>query len=705
MRTPTSFYTDNVGLPYVSRTYALSRIISNLTPQLQTCFHTNPALSKNPINMFKTNSSHISSLIYGSLFFLVLIATIGIYWQGLGGIFLFDNEVYLGDLNSVANGTRSIFFFSFEGIAASPLGRPLSYLTFALQANDWPLTFVMQANDWPYNPWQFKYVNLMIHLLNGCLVFWFILLITRLMALPEKRCLLLALLTTSVWLLHPLQTSAVLYVVQRTTQLSAFFTLAGLLVYLQGRQLMAQDQIKSGFFWITIGIVFGAVLATLSKENGVLLVLYVIVLEATVLRALPKPRYWQIWSGVFLYLPLILLASYFIIHFDSLLQSYETHHFTMGERLLTQAGILTEYIAKILLLHPYDFGLFHDDYPVSRTLLTPISTLITVSFVIVALVIAVWVRRLWPFFAFGILWFFAGHLLESSFIGLTLYFEYRNYLPMLGLIFFTIYGFLRLFDYMFVASLRRIAILACLLWWSIFPMITWSETYIWGRPVAQSVVWTREHTHSLAVQTHSAIFYLRLREYGEANGYIKDAVEIFPELTTSQLYLTALTCLSKRDGYVYQYDKHKIISKLQTSKFDRATPALLTFIVNEWKKGRCELGSSMIDGMFNALLANPNNTAHHAHFYHQYAAFHAEIKRFDLAVKALKQALVLRDSLPWRLNLVELLLANNQFDEAAAYLQEIRTQLNPLKAYLYEKDFAFFELQIQKKRQLREMAL
>jgi tetratricopeptide (TPR) repeat protein len=642
--------------------------------------------------MLKINSSYTSQLIYGSLFFLILTVTIGLYWQGLQGLFIFDDEINLQNLADIGNGFNNILFFSLEGIAG-PLGRPISLLTFALQ-----------ADDWPYNPWHFKYINLMIHLLNGCLVFWFILSLTRLMALSEKRCLLLALLTTFVWLLHPLQVSTVLYVTQRMAQLSALFTLVGLLIYLFGRQLIVQNKLKTGFLWISVGVIFGGILATFSKENGILLVLYIIILEATVLRTLPKPRYWRIWSGIFLYLPLILLAFHFLSKIDGLLQVYEMREFTLQERLLTQARILVEYLSKIFLLHPYGFGLFHDDYPISHSLLTPPTTLIAVSFIIVMFGIAIWVRRLWPVLAFGVLWFLGGHILESSFIGLWLYFEHRNYLPMLGVIFATFYGIWWLFDGVLLHYwLRKIAIFFSLLWLAFFPLLTWSQTDIWGRPWLQTVFWAQEHPRSLAAQIHAVIFFLRAGEPAEAEKYIQKIADTFPTSTVSDLYLISLSCLLK-DNSRY-LDTQKIIRHFQTSRFDQVTPEILTFILTQREKGHCQLSYDTVDQMLNALTHNPNNAHYQAFFYQRYALFYASEKRYGAAVQALKQALELRESLRWRLDLIHLLMKNKQFEEAGAYLQETHAQLNPIKAYIYDKQLGLLEAQIPALQELHEMGI
>ena len=63
----------------------------------------------------------------------------------------------------------------------------------------------------------------------------------------------------------------------------------------------------------------------------------------------------------------------------------------------------------------------------------------------------------------------------------------------------------------------------------------------------------------------------------------------------------------------------------------------------------------------------------------------------ELAILALQQSLAVKGkSLQRRLDLVDLLIQNKQFDEAQAYLQKIRAQLNPIKAHLHEKELDTF---------------
>ena len=157
-----------------------------------------------------------------ALLLIVILINIFIYWPGLHGIWLLDDHYNLTHLNQVNNdfSINKIIHFSLEG-AASSIGRPLTLLTFALQSHSW----IEDIES-------FKYVNLMIHLINTLLLFLVFFKIGRLLHWSLRQSLFTALLTILLWSLHPIQVSTVLYVIQRMTSLSALFMLITLLCYL-----------------------------------------------------------------------------------------------------------------------------------------------------------------------------------------------------------------------------------------------------------------------------------------------------------------------------------------------------------------------------------------------------------------------------------------------------------------------------------------
>jgi hypothetical protein len=111
-------------------------------------------------------------------------------------------------------------------------------------------------------------------------------------------------------------------------------------------------------------------------------------------------------------------------------------------------------------------------------------------------------RRRWPVIAFGILWFFAGHAMESSWIPLELYFEHRNYIPLFGLA-FTIAGCVVISIEMASKTVKPAVVVLVAGWLLVAAGVTYSQTVLWGKPAALLEVWL--HDHPLSLRANSAM--------------------------------------------------------------------------------------------------------------------------------------------------------------------------------------------------------
>src|SRR5690606_30370486 len=112
----------------------------------------------------------------------------------------------------------------------------------------------------------------------GLLLFWLILLILETEQPRSRTNRLLALFVATVWLLHPLLSSTVLYVVQRMTQLSALFTLLALISYITARRTLP-TQHRKGLLLLFVLTPLLTLAAFLSKENGALAPLLCLCIE------------------------------------------------------------------------------------------------------------------------------------------------------------------------------------------------------------------------------------------------------------------------------------------------------------------------------------------------------------------------------------------------------------------------------------------
>ena len=107
------------------------------------------------------------------------------------------------------------------------LWRPLAHLSFAL---NW---FAGRDDVFGYH-----LVNVLIHLLSACVLYLTISTLLRTPNLQSKYSAtshFISSLATVLWMINPIQTQAVTYIVQRMTLLASFFFITGIYCYLLAR--------------------------------------------------------------------------------------------------------------------------------------------------------------------------------------------------------------------------------------------------------------------------------------------------------------------------------------------------------------------------------------------------------------------------------------------------------------------------------------
>jgi tetratricopeptide (TPR) repeat protein len=367
-------------------------------------------------------------------------AAILAYAPGLNGPFVFDdvtNIAYNPSIRVERLSVKSLYELA-TSVTSGPLQRPVSMVSLGLNY------YFGQ-----YNPIVYKTTNLAIHILTGVALF---LLTWRLLHFLHARhsgkfhwsgyrITWLSLAICATWLLHPLNLTSVLYVVQRMASLAGMFTAFGLLGYAIGREQIVRGERRGIATIFASTIVFGA-LATLSKESGILLAPYIAVIELIIFRFHAAPslqkRFRQIWiasATAMLFVALIVA----ILKMDDFLIGYWYRDYSMAERLLTEARALWFYLGQILIPDITELSVFHDDFVVSRGLLDPPTTVAAVIGLIALFAVLVLAYRRHAWLTFGLAWFFAGHSLESTILPLLLAQEHRNYIAQYGIIAASIY--------------------------------------------------------------------------------------------------------------------------------------------------------------------------------------------------------------------------------------------------------------------------
>ncbi|MCP5149468.1 MAG: hypothetical protein H6983_23440 [Ectothiorhodospiraceae bacterium] len=438
---------------------------------------------------------------------LVCLAPLVVYLIGADGPFLLDDYAVI--VNEPALAMRSVSmtnlldaFFS----ASEPFPRRgLARLSFALDH------YLVGGFD----PYSFKLNNILIHCANGALVYFlaFRLTMARGGDGPVRRhCLWLATMVALVWALHPLQLTAVLYVVQRMASLSATFMLVGLILFAIGRARLGAGR-GGGLTLMVVGIAGGTSLGYLCKQNAVLLPFLALLLELFFFArdGLPgdvRRRLAGFWV-IFALVPAVIGAIVLVWKWDYLGGAYQFRDFTVWERLLTQARALWFYVSLLVVPDISAMGIYHDDFEVSRGWWTPWTTVPSVlAWLGIAVAAAWWGIRRRQVWAFAVLWFLTGHAVESSFLGLELVFEHRNYLPALGVVYALVhYGALGLRTHVASRRLWSVSAAAVVL---ALAVATGARAWIWGEPRRLAEAEYQNHPRSFrAAQTWAGYLVAR----------------------------------------------------------------------------------------------------------------------------------------------------------------------------------------------------
>lgn len=527
---------------------------------------------------------------------LLLVAGWFAYHPGLSGDFLFDDFGNLPALGATGPIDHWATFWRYiTSGTADPTGRPLTLLS-----------FLLDARDWPASPLPFKITNVSLHLLNGALLAAVLLRLGRALRLDEIQARIAALFGAGAWLLHPLLVSTTLYIVQREAMLPATFTLIGIYGWMAAREALARGDVRLGVAGMLLSAWGCTLLATLSKANGALLPLLLLLIEWIVLaprQTIPSPADSRRLRGatwILLGLPLAALALWLLVSLPGQIRGTEQiRGWTTGQRLLTEPRVIVDYLRLLFVPHAHSSGLFNDAFPVSTGWLHPGNTLPCVLAVLALIGTGFALRRRAPAVALALLFYFAAQLLESGWIPLELYYEHRNYLPSM-LLFWPIGiglgapGALR--------WLRGLVAAGLLVW---LASLTLQRASLWGDGYRQALVWAALNPDSARAQTNAALYDMAHQRPRLAAARMRNALDAHPHDVQIPLNLIFAEC--RLDALRPQ--------SLQAAQRALATARVGGTVGFDWFNSAIELAKNhschgldlaVVQSLLNAARSNPH---------------------------------------------------------------------------------------------------
>ena len=295
-----------------------------------------------------------------------------------------------------------------------------------------PVAMISFALNYYFHQYElagYHIVNILIHIITGIILYFFIKTTINLPVQNSKYSAgkYLPIITVLIWLVNPLHTQSVSYIVQRMNSLSALFYMLSMLSYAKAR---LSTKLPAQILLFTLCALSG-VLALGSKENAAMLPFFIILYEWFFFQKCE--RQWA--KKTLLYCTGFLVFATVILYFHPevlptgiIKKGYEPYNFTMGQRMLTESRVVLLYLTLIFFPHPSRLNLDYD-FHISSSLLQPPITLLSIVIILFFTLSAVYSSRKAPLPAYCVLWFFGNLAIESSFIPLDLVFEHRTYLP------------------------------------------------------------------------------------------------------------------------------------------------------------------------------------------------------------------------------------------------------------------------------------
>jgi tetratricopeptide (TPR) repeat protein len=605
----------------------------------------------------------------------------------IGGVILtyghtFDVPFYLDDFSSIQ---ENPVIYNWQGTLAElwqfAALRIVGYLSFA----------------WNYQIHQFQVggyhlVNILIHLLTGCAAWGLLRGLVRTpvlegtLSVESKRWL--PLLVALIIILHPLQIQAVTYVVQRLASLAALFYIAAMACFIQAR---LSTNWRFQFLW-SLACLLLMLLAFFTKQNTFTLPLALFLLEY-IFFAKPVKRLWLVTASSIVLTSIIILTmigynqSLFAAatwqHWWEMLQQVtrETTEISRLSYFATQMTVLWLYIN--LFFWPPSSHIDYD-YPITDSLIYVNENYHLIARILhsealwalaghlILIGIALYSLRRLPLLAFGILFYYLAHTIESSIFPIRdVIFEHRAYLPNLGLA--TVCAWLLIVQLPRWLKFRVAATITISLLLTL-GIATWLRNQMWRDPIA---LWQHNVTQAPLKQRGWIILGKHLVQVGKP----AEGIEALNHAITTNHYPDGTQSLSVTPETALNL----IVAYKKLGQYDKAL---------EWVNHALALKSKLRPFDHAKFLVNQGNIYYEIGRTYQQQGQSTEAKTFyQQSENSYRQALqIYPQNLNAQINLASILGMLGHIDEAINIYQEV-LKIEPSNSYVQQSLQKLQELQ------------
>ncbi|RPI15837.1 MAG: tetratricopeptide repeat protein [Ignavibacteriae bacterium] len=341
------------------------------------------------VEVYKTNL-----LIY---YVIIGIAAFIVYANSLSNEFVFDDDsVVLGDQSITSLSNIPKYFTGQEGFhkVIGRYFRPVVSTTYAL---DYAL--------YGLEPFGFHLTNVLVHVINSLLFFYFLLLVFKKEKHESKLYYPVILFAGLIFAVHTIHTEAVSWVSGRTDSLSFTFFITAFIYYIK----YSEENIKKTSTLILI--FFFYLLSLLSKEMAVTLpaaiILYDVFINRLNLEELKKKI--PVYSLLAGFTVLFLLYRYFVLK-D--VPQRDTYFYFYGKDIWTTVFTMLQTVPLYfrLLIVPVNLLYHYSGFMPYVSTIANFSVIFAVIFIVFSLALVVYLYNRMPVISFCLLFFFLSLL-------------------------------------------------------------------------------------------------------------------------------------------------------------------------------------------------------------------------------------------------------------------------------------------------------
>ncbi len=337
-------------------------------------------------------------------FAIIFLVTFSIYWNSLGGDFIWDDRNIIIEHTGYLGDWKNLFLvFTEPFFGKTPFYRPLLIES-----------FIIDYQLWNSHPFGFHLTNTLLHTMNAFMVY--------LLAFMFFRHRYLAVFAGLLFATHTLQTEAVAWISGRNDVLLTFFTLLTIVLYARWHNLKGTKRVVAFVGFLTS---YGCVLLT--KESGLIVILLIILVDYFFQSTL----YDRIDGRMRAYLAIVLISFLYI---------YIRMKIFDGIGLGHMEDAFTYRLVKVFVVQAHYFKLLL--FPICQTAnpfipyITSIKDPIFIFSFSLILSLMIITITCWKYFrevSFVILWIFISLLPVSGIVSLTFpALEHRLYLGSVG---------------------------------------------------------------------------------------------------------------------------------------------------------------------------------------------------------------------------------------------------------------------------------